>query len=48
MNGHIGKPIDVAELLSVVSTWVDPRPDQDGQDDGALAVAGRRASGLNS
>jgi CheY-like chemotaxis protein len=29
MNGHIGKPINVAELLSVVAAWAELGPDED-------------------
>jgi signal transduction histidine kinase/ActR/RegA family two-component response regulator len=28
MNGHVGKPINIAELLSVVAAWVEPAPDE--------------------
>jgi len=30
MNGHIAKPINVEELVSVLMTWVPPRPDGTG------------------
>ncbi|HZZ32273.1 MAG TPA: ATP-binding protein, partial [Phenylobacterium sp.] len=36
MNGHIAKPINVAELLSVVAAWVDRGPDRDEVGSGAL------------
>jgi signal transduction histidine kinase/CheY-like chemotaxis protein len=29
MNGHIGKPINIAELLSAVAAWIEPRPGED-------------------
>ena len=29
MNGHIGKPINIAELLSVVAAWAELGPDED-------------------
>ncbi|THD60223.1 ATP-binding protein [Phenylobacterium sp.] len=32
MNGHIGKPINVAELLSVVAAWVERDPAGDAPD----------------
>jgi CheY-like chemotaxis protein len=28
MNGHIGKPINVTELLTEVAAWVESRPDE--------------------
>jgi signal transduction histidine kinase/AmiR/NasT family two-component response regulator len=45
MNGHIGKPINVAELLSVVAAWVERGPDQDDVGAGALPnVASRKVA----
>jgi signal transduction histidine kinase/CheY-like chemotaxis protein len=28
MNGHVGKPINIAELLSVVAAWLEPTPEE--------------------
>ena len=38
MNGHIGKPINVTELLSEVAAWVDRRPEA--ADDGGAMFGG--------
>jgi CheY-like chemotaxis protein len=40
MNGHIGKPINVAELLSVVAAWAEWEPDETAGGRG-LSYAGR-------
>ncbi|HXA38689.1 MAG TPA: ATP-binding protein [Phenylobacterium sp.] len=42
MNGHIGKPINIPELLSVVAAWVEPRPDEGLGAHGELRRVGRR------
>jgi signal transduction histidine kinase/AmiR/NasT family two-component response regulator len=43
MNGHIGKPINIAELLSVVAAWVELGPDEDAVDGGLPDVVIRKA-----
>jgi signal transduction histidine kinase/ActR/RegA family two-component response regulator len=42
MNGHIGKPINIPELLSVVAAWVEPRPAERLGARGEPRLAGRR------
>ncbi|WP_293366056.1 ATP-binding protein [Phenylobacterium sp.] len=42
MNGHIGKPINIAELTSVVAAWIDTGPDE------ALRAGGLWAARFNS
>ena len=44
MNGHVGKPINIAELLGVVAAWVELDPDADASGDGLLDVARRAAA----
>jgi signal transduction histidine kinase/FixJ family two-component response regulator len=43
MNGHVGKPINIAELLSVVAAWVDRRPDEVAGDSGSPRLDHRQA-----
>jgi len=42
MNGHVGKPINVTELLSVVAAWVEAEPDEERSPD--LPAARRYAA----